>query len=106
MPVIPSREDSEGPHTSSWITLNTLCDLYSIREVSHCVRDDKLLLKPHLHAAIRGAAERGKTEYFRIMFVREIVDPAKDRHVWIHFILGRNVHEAVIFNVEIRASKV
>jgi hypothetical protein len=35
------------------------------------------------------------------MFVGQIVDPAEDRQVWIHFVFRRNVDEAVIFDVEI-----
>jgi hypothetical protein len=38
----------------------------------------RVTLEPHLHASVRGAPERGETENFRVMFVREIVDPAED----------------------------
>jgi hypothetical protein len=35
MPIIPSRDDGYGPHTSSWTTLNWLCDLPAIGEIPH-----------------------------------------------------------------------
>ena len=40
------------------------------------------------------------------MFVGQIVDPAEDRQVWIHFVFHRNVDEAVIFDIEIWSTKI
>ena len=40
------------------------------------------------------------------MFVRQIVDPAEDGQVPVDFIFGRDVHKTVVFNVEIRATKI
>src|SRR5437762_13920882 len=36
-------------------------------------------LKPHFYASVRGAPERGETENFRVMFVRQVIDSAEDR---------------------------
>ena len=63
-------------------------------------------LKPQLHPSVRGAPKRGKPKHFRIMLVRQIVDPAKDRHVAVNFIFGCDVNEAVILNVEIWPAKI
>src|SRR5437763_13648951 len=62
-----------------------------------------LPLKAQLHPSISGAPKRGKPKNFRIMLVRQIVDPAKDRQVRVYFIFRRYVNEAVIFNVKIRS---
>ena len=40
------------------------------------------------------------------MFVRHVVDPPKDRQMRIDFIFRRDVHEAVIFDVEIRTAEI
>src|SRR6266508_5469511 len=40
------------------------------------------------------------------MFVRQIVDPAGDRQVRVHFIFRCDVHEAVIFDVEVWVAEV
>ena len=59
------------------------------------------LLKPQFHSSVRGASQCRETENLRVMFVRQIVDPAEDRQMWIQFVFHRNVDEAVIFDVEI-----
>ena len=41
-----------------------------------------------------------------LIFLIPIVDPSEDRHVWIHFVFGCDVNEAVIFNVEIRSAEI
>src|SRR5947199_9219820 len=53
------------------------------------------------HHSVGGASQRGETENLRVMFVRQIVDPAEDRQMRLHFIFHRNVDEAVIFDIEI-----
>ena len=40
------------------------------------------------------------------MFVRQVVDPTKDREVRVHFILRCNVHKAVIFDIEVRPAEI
>src|SRR5206468_8404037 len=60
----------------------------------------------HFDSSIRRAAKCGKTKNLRVMFVGQIVDPAEDRQMWIQFVFHRNVDEAVIFDVEIRAAEI
>ena len=62
--------------------------------------------KSQLHASEGRASQRGKTKHLCVMFVRQIVDPAEDRPVWINFVLRGKVDEAVVFDVEIRATKI
>ena len=52
--------------------------------------------KSQLHASEGRASQRGKTKHLCVMFVRQIVDPAEDRPVWINFVLRGKVDEAVI----------
>src|SRR5438552_7088238 len=40
------------------------------------------------------------------MFVRQIINPAKDRHVRIDFVFGSNVHKRIIFDVEIGSAEI
>jgi hypothetical protein len=40
------------------------------------------------------------------MFIRQVVDPAEDRHVGVHLVFRCDVHEAVIFDVEIWAAEI
>src|SRR5438552_3226496 len=40
------------------------------------------------------------------MLASEIVDPSEDRQVWVDFIFGRNVNEAVIFDVEVWSAEI
>src|SRR6516165_7518449 len=63
-------------------------------------------LKPQLHPAIRRAAERGKAEHFRVVFVRQIVDSPKDREVRRNVILRSDVYERIVLDIEIRCAKV
>jgi hypothetical protein len=65
-----------------------------------------LPLKAQLHPSIRRASQRGKTENFRVMLARKVIDPAEDRHVAVNFIFGCDVNEAVILNVEIWPAKI
>src|SRR6476620_6013389 len=63
-------------------------------------------LKAQLHTTVRGAAERGKTEDFRVMLVGQVVDSPKDRKVWRNVILRSDVYEGIILDIEIRKAKV
>src|SRR5438477_10235539 len=64
------------------------------------------LLKLQLHSSVRGASQCRETENLRVMFIRQIVDPAEDRQMWVYFVFRRNVDEVVIFDVEIRAAEI
>src|SRR5437867_8260147 len=55
----------------------------------------------HLHSGIGGTAKRREAEHFSVMFVRDIIDPAKDRHVPVDLIFGCDIHEAVVFDVKV-----
>src|SRR6266487_4935317 len=68
--------------------------------------ESQALLKPQFHPSVCGASQCGKTENLRVMFVRQIVDPAEDRQMWVHFIFRRNVDEPIIFDVEIRSAEI
>src|SRR5205085_3159146 len=58
-------------------------------------------LKAHLEPGERRPAERRKTKHLRILLVRQIIDAGENGKAAVDFILRRNIHERVIFNVEI-----
>jgi hypothetical protein len=66
-----------------------------VKSVAHVRGDSGDESETYLHPARRCAAERGETEHLRVMFVREVVDPAEAGRMRIHFIFRCNVHEAV-----------
>ena len=44
--------------------------------------------------------------HFRVVLIRQIVDPAKDREMRINLVLGGEVDEIIIFDVEIRRAEI
>src|ERR1700738_3902190 len=77
-------------------------------------RDGHPKSKANFHSAIRRASQSWKSsgggmlriEDLRIMFVRQIIDPAEDRHVRINFVFGGKVHEVIILNVEVPLAEI
>src|SRR5438270_13808734 len=63
-------------------------------------------LKAHLESGERCPAERRKTKYLGILLARQIIDPGENRDARINFVFRRNIHERVIFNVEIRSAEI
>src|ERR1700675_3312556 len=80
--------------------------LYERRIDSPAVIDHRYSSKPQLHSSVSCHSQRGKPKNLCVMLVGEIVDPAKDRQVWVNFIFGRNVHKTVIFDVEIWSAEI
>ena|SRR2546421_7067775 len=63
------------------------------------------VLKAHFHSCVSRGSKIREPEYLGVMFASEIVDPAEDRHVWIDFVFGGEIHEIVIFDIEIRRTE-
>src|SRR2546423_14387934 len=75
-------------------------------------------LKSELHPAIQGLAKIRKSGihrsrsskhqlvHFRVVLIRQIVDPAKERAMRINLVLGGEVDEIIIFNVKIWTAKI
>jgi len=52
------------------------------------------VIKIVISLPVGGAAERGKPEHLRIVLIRQIVDPAKDRQVGVYFIFRATLRNA------------
>src|SRR6266446_3551161 len=78
----------------------------SVAIISAAVMDRRYRSEPHPHPAVNSTPQRGKSKNLCVMFVRQIVDPAEDRQVRVHFIFRRNVNEAVIFYIEIWSAEI
>src|SRR4051812_19745292 len=51
-------------------------------------------------------SECGKTKDLRVVFVTEIVYPSEHGHPAVDLVLGRDVHERVIFDIEVRTAEI
>ncbi len=65
----------------------------SLAIISATVIDRRYSSKPQFHSAVRRTPERGKPENLCVMFIGQIVDPSKDRHVRIDFVFGDEIYE-------------
>jgi hypothetical protein len=62
--------------------------------------------EPHLQAGVGRAAERRESKNLRVMFVRQVVDPAEDGKMRVDLVFGGKINERIIFDVEIRATEI
>ena len=80
------------------MTRTAVAALYERRTTRFGGHRPPLQLKPQLHSRVRRAAKCQKTENFRVVLVRKIVDPAEDRHVRVDFVSGGEFQECANCN--------
>ena len=57
-------------------------------------------------SSVGRSSQRRKTKHFRVLLVRQVIDPAEDREMGVEGIFRCEIYKRVVFDIEIRSAKI